>query len=97
MKRFAIIAIASLICSASVASVDYRVEKVAVSYHAPVLPSFDVTPIIDFPMINTVVIDPVLTNNFNGLVVFPELGTSALKEGFNSVARGPPKSSSKIV
>lgn len=95
MKRFAIIAIATLIFSASFASADFRVKKAVLSYHAPVLfalpSSLDVHPRFDI-LINQIVLDPVFTNNFNRLVVFPETGSSALKEGFNSVARGPPKS-----
>lgn len=35
---------------------------------------------------------PVFASNFNELVVFPELGSSSLLEGFTTVARGPPKS-----
>jgi hypothetical protein len=39
---------------------------------------------------------PVFTSNFCELVVFPELGSDDLLEGFERVARGPPKSQKSI-
>ena len=97
MKRFHILTIASLLFSASVV-VAYDCNAGVVD-HAKTDISFSIDLCHSVPIVkmdcSALIVEPfamVFVSNFNGLVIFPELGNEALYKGFANLSRGPPKS-----
>jgi hypothetical protein len=95
MKRFLIIGfgaaiVAVLGCSSEASAYDGVILKADLyDVPAPVLEAAKYADVYSAPL-TAEILSPSFTSNFNRLVVFPELGSSALLEGYESRSRGPP-------
>jgi hypothetical protein len=95
MKRFLIIGfgaaiVAVLGCSSEATAYDGVILKADLyDVPAPVLEACKFADVYSAPL-TAEILSPGFASNFNRLVVFPELGSSALLEGYESRSRGPP-------
>jgi hypothetical protein len=99
MKRIALLLALSgsviLVCGASGfdSGVEEREDLIAqISKYSQAFQVVAPLDYLDASVIPAEILSPALQSNFNGLVVFAELGSAGLLTGFKTLVRGPPKS-----